>query len=69
MAHTLGLAYLKATLFESKGAFHDPLPFEYETEHLMVSRGPSVFLADDGSDMYAMDVSLLQGMVEAAKSA
>lgn len=51
---------------ESKGAVHDPLPFEHETELLMVSRGSSVFLAGDGSDMYTMDVAMLQQMVEAA---
>lgn len=53
---------------ESKGAVHDPLPFECETELLLVARGPSVFLADDGSDMYTMDVAMLQDMVQAAQS-
>ncbi|GKZ35788.1 hypothetical protein AbraIFM66950_006583 [Aspergillus brasiliensis] len=52
---------------ETKGAVHDPLPFEQETELLMVSRGPSVFLADDGSDLYTMDVAMLQSMVEGGK--
>ncbi|KAI2848394.1 transcriptional regulator family: Fungal Specific TF [Aspergillus niger] len=52
---------------ESKGAVHDSLPFEHETELLMVSRGPSVFLADDGSDLYTMDVAMLQDMLERAK--
>ncbi|KAL2813553.1 hypothetical protein BJX63DRAFT_421196 [Aspergillus granulosus] len=51
---------------EHKGALHDPLLFDYETELLMVSRGPSVFLADDGSDLYTMDVAMLQRMNEAA---
>lgn len=50
---------------EHKGAVHDPLPFEHETELLMISRGPSVFLADDGSDLYTMDVEMLQRMVDA----
>ncbi|KAL4898882.1 hypothetical protein BDW74DRAFT_189888 [Aspergillus multicolor] len=53
---------------ESKGAVHDPLPFHYETELLMVARGPSAFLADDGSDMYVMDVPMLRGMVQAAEA-
>ncbi|KNG90619.1 hypothetical protein ANOM_001323 [Aspergillus nomiae NRRL 13137] len=54
---------------EAKGALHDPLPFDCETELLMVSRGASVFLADDGSDMFTMDVAMLQGLVDAAKEA
>ncbi|KAL4946404.1 hypothetical protein BDV06DRAFT_182503 [Aspergillus oleicola] len=52
---------------ESKGAVHDPLPFKQETELLMVSRGPSVFLADDGSDLYTIDVDMLQWMIEGAR--
>ncbi|KAJ5341707.1 hypothetical protein N7541_010831 [Penicillium brevicompactum] len=51
---------------ESKGAIHDALPFECDTELLMVSRGLSVFLAEDGSDMYTMDVAMLQGMLQGA---
>ncbi|RDW76314.1 uncharacterized protein DSM5745_06306 [Aspergillus mulundensis] len=54
---------------ESKGAVHDPLPFDCETELLMLARGPSVFLADDGSDLYTMDVEMLQGMVRRAGGA
>ena len=50
---------------EHKGAVHDPLAFDHETELLMVSRGPSTFLADDGSDLYTMDVAMLQGMLDA----
>ncbi|KAL4966061.1 RmlC-like cupin domain-containing protein [Aspergillus stella-maris] len=52
---------------ESKGAVHDPLPYDQETELLMVSRGLSVFLADDGSDLYTMDVEMLQRLVEGAR--
>lgn len=55
-------------ILESKGAVHDPLLFEHKTEFLMVSRGPFVFLAKGGSDLYLMDVPMLQGMLEAAKS-
>ncbi|KAE8153233.1 RmlC-like cupin domain-containing protein [Aspergillus avenaceus] len=51
---------------EIKGAVHDPLPFECETELLMVSRGASVFLADDGSDLYVMDVDMLQRLAGGA---
>ncbi|BCS19923.1 uncharacterized protein APUU_20355S [Aspergillus puulaauensis] len=54
---------------ESKGAVHDPLPFHCETELLMVSRGPSAFLADDGEDMYMMDVDMLQALAKAAETA
>lgn len=54
---------------ESKSAVHDPLPFHCETELLMVSRGASAFLADDGSTMFTMDVAMLQGMVQAAEAA
>lgn len=53
---------------EAKGAIHEALPFGCDTELLMVSRGPSVFLAEDGSDMYTMDVAMLQGMMQGAAS-
>ncbi|KAK6819078.1 hypothetical protein RU639_008115 [Aspergillus parasiticus] len=51
---------------ESKGATHDPLVFENDTELLMVSRGPSMFLDDDGSDLYMMDVAMLERMLGGA---
>ncbi|RAH71189.1 uncharacterized protein BO66DRAFT_470702 [Aspergillus aculeatinus CBS 121060] len=54
---------------ESTGAVHDPLPFDCATELLMVSRGPSVFLGDNGEDLYVMDVKMLQGMMAAAAAA
>ncbi|PIG80334.1 hypothetical protein AARAC_004802 [Aspergillus arachidicola] len=51
---------------ESKGAIHDPLVFENDTELLMVSRGPSMFLDDDGVDLYMMDVAMLERMTAGA---
>ena len=49
---------------ERDGAIHDALEFGEETVLLMVSRGPSAFLAPDGSDMYFMDVPMLQGLMQ-----
>ncbi|KAF5486960.1 Acetylacetone-cleaving enzyme [Colletotrichum siamense] len=49
---------------ESKGAVHDPLVFEVETEMLMTSQGPSVFLDEQGNDLYTMDVPMLQGLAQ-----
>lgn len=51
---------------EQKGATHDPLVFEREVELLMISSGPSVFLGDDGSDLYMMDVPMLERLAEAS---
>jgi anti-sigma factor ChrR (cupin superfamily) len=47
---------------EHKGAVHDPLVFEIETEMLMISQGASVFLDEQGNDLYTMDVQMLQGL-------
>lgn len=49
---------------ERAGAIHDPLEFGENTLLLMVSRGPSAFLAPDGSDMVLMDVPMLQGLMQ-----
>ncbi|WHZ09985.1 MAG: hypothetical protein OJF60_000424 [Burkholderiaceae bacterium] len=49
---------------ERNGAVHDPLEFREETVLLMVAHGPSAFLAPDGSDMYFMDVPMLQGLMQ-----
>ncbi|KAM5355075.1 hypothetical protein ACJ41O_001721 [Fusarium nematophilum] len=51
---------------EHKGALHEPLAFDVETELLMISQGASVFLDDDGNDLYAMDVPMLQRLAESA---
>lgn len=45
---------------EAKGAVHDAVVFGDEVELLMVSRGASVFLREDGGEMYTMDVAWLQ---------
>ncbi|KAH7178843.1 RmlC-like cupin domain-containing protein [Fusarium sp. MPI-SDFR-AT-0072] len=47
---------------EHEGARHDPLVFEVETEMLMISEGASVFVDDDGNDLYAMDIPMLQNL-------
>ncbi|KAL6353680.1 hypothetical protein LRP88_12993 [Fusarium phalaenopsidis] len=51
---------------EHKGALHEPLVFNVETELLMISQGPSVFLDENGNDLYAMDVPMLQRLAESA---
>ena len=51
---------------EKKGAVHDALEFTELTELLMVARGPSAFLAPDGSDMFFMDIPMLQGLSQSA---
>jgi quercetin dioxygenase-like cupin family protein len=45
---------------EAKGATHDAMVFGHEVELLMVSRGASVFLGEDGTEMYTMDVEWLR---------
>ncbi|RKK92530.1 hypothetical protein BFJ68_g10746 [Fusarium oxysporum] len=47
---------------EHEGARHDPLVFEVETEMLMISQGASVFVDDNGNDLYAMDILMLQNL-------
>ncbi|KAF9768549.1 hypothetical protein IL306_014148 [Fusarium sp. DS 682] len=47
---------------EHEGAHHDPLVFEVETEMLMISEGASVFVDDEGNDLYAMDIPMLQNL-------
>lgn len=47
---------------EHQGAIHDPLVFDVETELLMIAKGPSVFIDDDGTDLYTMDVPMLRGL-------
>ncbi len=49
---------------EEKGAVHDEVHFTQETVLLMVSRGPSAFLAPDDSDAFYMDIPMLRKMVE-----
>ena len=51
---------------EHKGAVHSQLAFGVETEMLMMIRGPSAFLDEDGNDMYMMDVPFLRRLSEAA---
>ncbi|KAG9497463.1 hypothetical protein J7337_010324 [Fusarium musae] len=48
---------------EHEGSQHDPLVFEVETE----IEGASMFLDDDGNDLYAMDVPMLQNLAASAK--
>lgn len=47
---------------ERKGAVHDPLVFEEEVEMLMISSGPSMFIDDEGNDLFSMDIPMLQGL-------
>lgn len=49
---------------ERKNALHDPLVFEVETEMLMISQGASVFLDEQGKDLYKMDVQMLQELAQ-----
>lgn len=52
---------------EDEGAVHDPLVFDVETELLMISEGASVFIGEDGSDLYTMDVSMLQDLARSVR--
>lgn len=52
---------------ETKGATHDAVVFGNEVELLMVSRGASVFLGEDGREMYTMDVEWLQRFMESSR--
>ncbi|PNP78492.1 hypothetical protein FNYG_08122 [Fusarium nygamai] len=47
---------------EQEGARHDLLVFEVETEMLMISEGASAFVDDDGNDLYAIDILMLQNL-------
>ncbi|BCR88871.1 uncharacterized protein ACHE_50069S [Aspergillus chevalieri] len=49
---------------EAKGATHDAVVFGDEVELLMVSRGASVFLGEDGEELYTMDVNWLRNFRE-----
>lgn len=49
---------------EHAGAIHDPLHFEEETILFMVSHGPSVFLNDDDSTAFVMDVASVRRLQE-----
>ncbi|KAH7205800.1 RmlC-like cupin domain-containing protein [Fusarium redolens] len=51
---------------EYRGATHYQLPFHVETEMLMISDGASVFIDDDGNDLYRMDIPMLQALEKAA---
>jgi len=45
---------------ERKGAIHDELPFDEETELLMICNGPSGFLGPKDEIRYLMDIPMLQ---------
>lgn len=45
---------------ERKGAIHDELPFDEETELLMICAGPSGFLGANNEIRYMMDIPMLQ---------
>jgi quercetin dioxygenase-like cupin family protein len=47
---------------EYDGATHDALHFDVETELLMIARGPSVFLDEEGRDTFRMDLEMLRGL-------
>lgn len=51
---------------ERKGAVHDPLVFNEETELLMVCDGPSAFLGPNDETLFLMDVPMLQGLSQSA---
>lgn len=51
---------------EPKGAIHDALPFDQETELLMVCQGASAFLGPNDEPMYHMDIPMLQRLSGAA---
>lgn len=51
---------------EQKGAVHDQLVFEEGVEMLMMSDGPSMFIDDEGRDLFLMDIPMLQGLAESA---
>ncbi|KAH8433849.1 2,4'-dihydroxyacetophenone dioxygenase family protein [Aspergillus melleus] len=51
---------------ERKGATHEPLVFQEETELLMISNGPSAFLGENDEVLYLMDVPMLQRLAEVA---
>lgn len=45
---------------ERKGAIHEELPFDEETELLMICNGPSGFLGPNNEIRYLMDIPMLQ---------
>lgn len=47
---------------ERKGAVHDQLVFEEEVEMLLISSGPSMFIDDEGRDLFLMDIPMIQGL-------
>lgn len=49
-------------VLEHEGAHHDLLVFDVKTEMLMISEGPSVFVDNEGKDLYAMDIPMLQNL-------
>lgn len=50
---------------EYKGAVHNPLHFDIETELLMIAQSPSVFLDEQGNDTFLMDLKMLQDLAAA----
>lgn len=51
---------------ERDGAVHDALTFEVDTELLMISSGPSAFLAPNDDVMFMMDIPMLEGLLARA---
>lgn len=47
-------------VIEPAGAIHSPLFFTEEVIQIMISQGPSTFLAEDGSETFVMDVPMLK---------
>ena len=46
-------------IYEARGAVHDAVDFDHDVELLMVSYGPSSFLAPDDSVVFVMDVAMV----------
>lgn len=51
---------------ERKGAIHDELPFDEETELLMICSGPSAFLGPKNETRYLMDIPMLENLMRYA---
>ena len=51
---------------ERKGAVHEELPFDVETELLMICNGPSAFLGPNDEVRYLFDIPMLQRLSQYA---
>jgi len=53
-------------IYEARGAVHDVVDFDHDVELLMVSHGPSSFLAPSDAVVFVMDVAMVMAGVQRA---